>query len=89
MATKKKASDAELLALREANVPFSAIMEHFGYTNMWSLRVRERKLGLPPRKRGGGPRPKPTVDEVLRRPRLKATQSIQDQPDRPVEARDG
>ena len=39
-------------------------MRHFGYNHAESIRLRERKLGLPPRKPGGGPR-RITVGEVL------------------------
>lgn len=61
-----KASDADLLKMREANVPYREIMRRFGYTTSEQIRIRERRLGLPPRKPGGGPR-KPNADGVWKK----------------------
>ena len=62
--TIPKVSDADLRKLRQANVPVKEIMRYYGYNQAESIRLRERKLGLPPRKLGGGPR-HITVEEVL------------------------
>jgi len=62
--TIPKVSDADLVRLHKARVPIREIMRHFGYNHAESIRLRERKLGLPPRKPGGGPR-RITVEEAL------------------------
>lgn len=63
--TIPKVSDDDLVKLYAAKVPVKAIMRHFGYNHAESIRLRERKLGLPPRPPGGGVRQHPPIEEVL------------------------
>ena len=60
-----KVSDEDLIKLHAAGVSQPAIAAHYGLRHVEPVRVRERKLGLAPRKPGGGPKLSPTVEDVL------------------------
>ena len=57
--------DADLIKLHAAGVSQPMIAAYYGHADIETVRLHERKLGLVPRKPGGGPKLFPKVEDVL------------------------
>ena len=60
-----KISDEDLRKLHAADVKNSDIMRYYDVKHPDTIRVRQRDMGLPPRRPGGRPLGTPSVEEVL------------------------
>jgi hypothetical protein len=60
-----KITDDELRKLHAAGVTKPDIMRHYNIKNAETIRLRERAIGLPPRKPGCRPLGTPSVEDAL------------------------
>lgn len=60
-----KITDEELRKLHAAGVTKPDIMAYYNIKNAETIRLRERAIGLPPRKPGCRPLGTPSVEDVL------------------------